>query len=179
MPSAEVDTDAIVRNALLAGKQVFVPYIYKSNLSIPDTPSRIMDMVKLRDVDEYTSLARDSWGIPSIDPATVPSRQRVLGDAEAIGDSTLDLVIVPGVGFDLDNSGHVRRLGHGKGFYDFFLNRYFGRDGVVKGTPHTLALAFTEQWLDQSKAEEVPMGEFDRKLDGIITGDGQVRISPA
>ncbi|TQS33351.1 hypothetical protein Golomagni_06309, partial [Golovinomyces magnicellulatus] len=80
MPAAEVQTDAIVRDALSAGKQVFVPYLYKSTLDIPDTPSRIMDMVQLKNIHDYETLAKDKWNIPSIDSETVASRERILGN---------------------------------------------------------------------------------------------------
>lgn len=188
MPAAEVQTDAIVRHALACGKQVFVPYLHKSALSTPDSPARIMDMVHLRDIQDYESLGRDRWGIPSVDDAAVVGRERILGggsgdEAAVFGEelATLDLMLVPGVAFDVDQEGAVRRLGHGKGFYDFFLNRYYARAAEHNGKGSSLelvGLALKEQWLDAAAGEEVPMGMYDRKLDGLITGDGQTRSSP-
>ena len=182
MPSAEIQTDAIVRHALGSGKQVFVPYLHKSPLETPDTPSRVMDMVHLRDLQDYDSLKPDRWGIPSIDPATVSERQRVLGgpDGQPSGVSDLDFMLVPGVAFDLDDAGAVRRLGHGRGFYDFFLNRYAARAALPHGnmTPILLyGLALTEQLLSAASGEQIPMGPHDRRLDGLIIGNGQVKES--
>lgn len=178
MPAAEVQTDAIVRHALGTGKQVFVPYLYKSTLSIPDSPARIMDMVHLKSIQDYESLARDKWNIPSIDPSTVPNRERILGgDAMA----TLDLMLVPGVAFDTDVDGSLRRLGHGKGFYDFFLNRYFAgaaEEGGKGSSLRLIALGLKEQLLDETAPEEIPMGFYDRKLHGLILGDGNIIESP-
>lgn len=173
MPAAEVQTDSLVRHALLAGKQVFVPYLHKSTLTTPDTPVRVMEMVRLNSVQDYESLLPDKWGIPSIDAATVAERECILGNDTG----TLDLMLVPGVAFDLDERGSVRRLGHGKGFYDFFLNRYFAREGTKEGGLKTIGLGLQQQWLDPLAAEEVPMGEYDRVLHGVILGDGSIKES--
>ncbi|KAK1256217.1 hypothetical protein MKX07_008476 [Trichoderma sp. CBMAI-0711] len=191
MPAAEIQTDAIVRHALTSGKQVFVPYLHKSPLDEPGTPARVMDMVQLRDVRDYDGLQRDSWGIPSIDPATVHLRQRILGGGGGGGPddaqdseqaTTLDLILMPGVAFDTDERGCVRRLGHGKGFYDFFLNRYLAtKPHDEAGGEHVLrfyGLALKEQLLDPMADEPVPMGQFDRKLHGLILGNGEIKLSP-
>ncbi|KAM3534771.1 hypothetical protein MY4038_002024 [Beauveria bassiana] len=182
MPAAEVQTDAIVRHALNAGKQVFVPYLHRSTLSEPGTPARIMDMVQLRSIQDYESLGRDRWGIPSIDDAAVAGRERILGDSPGkFGPSpaTLDLMLVPGVAFDSDAEvgAGIRRLGHGKGFYDFFLNRYFARVAEHGGHGESLrliGLALTEQWLEPGDGQ-VPMGMFDRRLHGLILGSGETK----
>ncbi|KAG9259220.1 5-formyltetrahydrofolate cyclo-ligase [Emericellopsis atlantica] len=182
MPAAEIQTDAIVRHALSQGKQVFIPYLHKSPLQIPDTPSRVMDMVLLESIQDYESLQPDKWGIPSVDPATVNSRQRILGRPEAHSDkvSTLDLMLLPGVAFDYDASGGVRRLGHGKGFYDFFLNRYLAQHGLHADDDSSLqlwGLSLSEQLLAPGSGEEVPVGPQDRRLHGLLLGDGRVSES--
>lgn len=180
MPAAEAQTDAIVRHALDAGKQVFVPYLHKSTLSEPDMPARIMDMVHLRSIQDYESLGRDKWGIPSIDETAVAGRERILGDSPGrAGDkpATLDLMVVPGVAFGADPESGIRRLGHGKGFYDFFLNRYYARAAEHGGHGSSLrlvALGLQEQWLD-GEGEQVPMGKYDRKLDAVILGSGETK----
>ena len=181
MPAAEVQTDAIVRDALAAGKHVFVPYLHKSPLETPDTPARVMDMVHLRSVQDYESLKLDRWGIPSIDPATVHERQRILGgpDAQRSDAATLDLMLMPGVAFDFDDAGSVRRLGHGKGFYDFFLNRYLAKQGGGTERPPLAlyGLALTEQLLAPGSGEQVPTGAHDRRLHGLVLGSGEIRQS--
>lgn len=183
MPSAEIQTDAIVRHALAAGKQVYVPYLYKSSLEIPGTPARVMDMVHLESLQDYESLKPDRWGIPSIDPDTVHQRKRIL-EPTGFGGSvqtTLDLIVVPGVAFDFDEAGSVRRLGHGKGFYDYFLNRYFSRlelQGHKQEQPLQLyGLALTEQIIPPSWEQPVPTTTHDRPLHGLIIGNGEVRTS--
>ncbi|KHN94207.1 5-formyltetrahydrofolate cyclo-ligase [Metarhizium album ARSEF 1941] len=180
MPSGEVQTDAIVRHALEAGKQVFVPYLPRSSLDTPGTPARVMDMVHLRDIQDYEGLHRDHWGIPSIDPATVHERQRILGgpDAQRSDQAGLDLMLLPGVAFDFDESGAVRRLGHGKGFYDFFMNRYLAKTASPANEAKVVlfyGLALTEQLLSDSSGEHIPMGPYDRRLHGLVLGSGQIQ----
>ena len=63
----------------------------------------------------------------------------------------LDLILVPGIAFDLTG----RRLGRGKGFYDQLL-------AVVNG--RTCGVAFEEQLVD-----EVPVEAHDIRLDFILT----------
>lgn len=182
MPSAEVQTDHIVRHALASGKQVFVPYLHKSPFpSNPDMPARVMDMVRLEDVSDYESLKRDKWGIPSIDPATVHQRQRILGgpDVQPPDHETLDLILMPGVAFDLaPASREIRRLGHGRGFYDLFLERYAEKleQLHVKGPSVLLyGLGLKEQFLS-SAADEIPVGPYDQPLHGLILGDGKTVV---
>lgn len=141
-------------------------------------------MVLLKSVEDYESLKRDKWGIPSIDSDTVDERQRILGQPEAHHGplSTLDMILLPGVAFDFDETGGVRRLGHGRGFYDFFLNRYLARQGLHAGDDRTLqlyGLALSEQLLPEGSDEEVPMEPQDRRLHGLVVGDGKIRESGA
>ncbi|KAI1327473.1 nagb/rpia/CoA transferase-like protein [Xylariaceae sp. FL0255] len=188
MPRCEIQTDAIVRHALAAGKHVFVPYLHRSRLPKGEGPARIMDMVKVRDVHDYESLRHDKWGIPSVDESTVDQRQRSVGeiDGDSSADMPLDLIFLPGVAFDLDpKTREVRRLGHGKGFYDYFLHRYSliasteveraSQDGHAPVLLYALALK--EQFIPPALGEAVPVGPHDQPIHGIILGDGQIKES--
>ena len=68
-----------------------------------------------------------------------------------VASGELDLILVPGVAFDL--AGH--RLGRGKGYYDRLL-------GELCST--TCGVAFEEQIV-----AEVPVGPYDVRLDYILT----------
>ncbi|KAI0012952.1 5-formyltetrahydrofolate cyclo-ligase [Xylariaceae sp. FL0662B] len=186
MPGGEIQTDPIVRHALSSGKQVFVPYLHKSGLHPSDGPTRLMDMVSLKDIEDYESLKRDKWGIPSVDGATVNERLRSVGelDGSRSENISLDLIIMPGVAFDLDpRTGAIRRLGHGKGFYDYFLHRYAlatsPREKTSNGRSAVLlyALALKEQFLSPSSEESVLVGSHDQPIDGVFLGDGQIKES--
>lgn len=176
MPSGEISTDAIVRHALAQGKQVFVPYLHKAQDALPGFPRSVMDMLELHSLSDYNSLKRDSWGIPTIDPATVGGRGRIL----TAGGPALDLILMPGVAFGLDpKSSLIRRLGHGKGFYDYFLHRYRERlDTHVEkpshSSPGTNVLLYGLALEEQIVQSEIPTGEHDSLLHGLLVGDGRI-----
>ena len=71
-----------------------------------------------------------------------------------IEENEIDIVIVPGVVFDI----YGNRIGMGGGFYDKFI-------GKVKGKVITVSPAFDFQVLD----EKLPVSSFDEKVDIIIT----------
>lgn len=128
MPKAELCTANIVREALSQGKRVFVPYIQKPSES---TRSRsYMEMLALHSQEDLDGLQPDAWGIPTLGGASLQGRENALGglgpSEENDGENKdifegLDMILLPGVAFD--HSGG--RLGHGKGFYDHFLQSYW------------------------------------------------------
>lgn len=187
MPSAEIQTDAIVRDALQSGKKVFVPYLYKHPNPPTDTPKSIMDMVDLRSLSDYTSLERDSWGIPTINSDTVGERERILGDsAEDASPDGLDMILMPGVAFEKDSkTEEIKRLGHGKGFYDYFMHRYLenrrGEDVTRTSGPdvYLIGLALKEQYLNPDGGLSIPVGNLDHRLDGLVVGSEEVVESNA
>jgi 5-formyltetrahydrofolate cyclo-ligase len=186
MPSGEIQTDAIVRHALESGKKVFVPYLHKAKSPSPDTPRSVMDMVDLRSLSQYDSLKRDSWGIPTIGADTVDQREQIL-EMSTKESEGLDMILMPGVAFDIDlTTGFVRRLGHGKGFYDYFLHRYRESRGSRVEKPSTspgsdvllFGLALEEQYLKANSGSSVPVGEHDSLLHGLVVGDGKLVEGP-
>lgn len=122
MPKGELSTMSIVRDAFQQGKGVYVPYLHRSASIERGYPKSIMDMVSLASIADYEALEPDAWGIPTPSEASVAERKRCLGAAVNAGGERqpVDLVIMPGMAFD----GALARLGHGRGFYDFFLQRY-------------------------------------------------------
>jgi 5-formyltetrahydrofolate cyclo-ligase len=182
MPSGEIQTDSIVRHALESGKQVFVPFLHRSRSPSPDTPKSVMDMVDIRTLRDYESLQRDSWGIPTIDSETVKEREHILETPTGTS-GKLDMILMPGVAFQSDSiTGFVKRLGHGKGFYDFFLHIYLEGRGILgkdlslgPGTDALLyGLALEEQLLEPETQLSVPAGEYDHLLHGLFVGNGTV-----
>jgi 5-formyltetrahydrofolate cyclo-ligase len=127
MPSGEISTSRIVHDALKQSKRVFIPYTYKPAAPREGQPKSIMDMVELTSVADYEGLQRDSWGIPTPAQDSIAARANSFGGTGLTegevkaqdGDGGLDLIIMPGMAFD----SSFGRLGHGKGFYDYFLHR--------------------------------------------------------
>lgn len=186
MPTGEVQTDAIVRHALETGKKVFVPYLYKSKSPSPDTPRSVMDMVNLHSLPDHDSLKRDNWGIPTIAADSVDQREHILENSTKESQG-LDMILMPGVAFDIDpKTSFVRRLGHGKGFYDYFLHRYRESHGSQVEDPSTspgtdvllYGLALEEQFLKSNTSPSVPVGEHDSLLHGLVVGDGELLEGP-
>lgn len=144
MPTAEVQTSFLVRDALKNGKRVFIPYCYRRGAPVviesvrSDQPSQIMDMLELKDVQDYEELQLDSWGIPTPSEGSVSGRKNCFGGwgksedlkvGEGSGEDELDLIITPGLGFDCN----LGRIGRGMGFYDCFFETCakFSRSGKV------------------------------------------------
>lgn len=138
MPIGEIGTSDVVYNALLRDKSVFIPYLWKETVLGGTKPKQaIMNMVRLNSREDFDSFLSDSWGIPT------PSKDSIAGREDCFdgGEPPLDLIVVPGTAFDKG----LRRLGHGKGFYDSFLWRYreeLERQGKVLKMPHLGKLRF-------------------------------------
>ncbi|ORX98127.1 hypothetical protein BCR34DRAFT_607045 [Clohesyomyces aquaticus] len=182
MPSGEISTSGIVRDALEQGKRVFIPYTYKLAAPEEGSPKSIMDMLELCSMSDFESLKPDNWGIPTPHSYSISSRANSFGGVgltegtktaapgEDSGKETgtgtgLDLIIMPGMAFDSE----FGRLGHGKGFYDYFLQRCH----QCSQMPFRVGLSLNEQLLPPN--ESVPMDSSDFRLDALILGNGQLR----
>jgi 5-formyltetrahydrofolate cyclo-ligase len=97
--------------------------------------------------DGTETLPRDRWGIP------VPG-----ADWPALALARTDRVLVTAPGLAFDREGN--RLGRGKGYYDRFLSR---ARAEVPGLA-VIGVCFSEQLVP-----EVPHGERDQRLDGVVT----------
>jgi 5-formyltetrahydrofolate cyclo-ligase len=135
----EAQTGDIVKRAMAAGKRVAVPVTDIANKRL--TPSLLLDYPG--------DLAPGAWGI--LEPK--PECLRPLAPEE------LDLVVVPGVAFDVDGN----RLGYGGGFYDRFLPRT-RPDAVF------IALTFELQVRDV-----VFPGPHDVPMHALVTEDRFIR----
>ncbi|XP_027427166.1 5-formyltetrahydrofolate cyclo-ligase isoform X4 [Zalophus californianus] len=136
----EVETEEIIKDIFRRGKTCFIPrYQFQSNH---------MDMVKLASPEEVSSLPKTSWNIHQ------PEEDEVR--EEALSTGGLDLIFMPGLGFDKQGN----RLGRGRGYYDTYLKRCLQQQDV---RPYTVALAFREQICLQ-----VPVDENDMKVDEVL-----------
>jgi len=137
--AGEIDVTPIALRAWQHAKTVTVPLVsYEQKHMIP---------VRLRSLDE--PMNADLHGVRS--PQT----------GQPFPIEMIDLVIVPGLGFD--RAGH--RLGRGSGFYDRFLAQ-----GDFRGS--TIGIAFEEQIVPA-----VPAQPHDILMDLVVTDERVLRCS--
>lgn len=127
----EVYTHDMVKECLSNRKKVVVPFTDKEN--------RRLILSKL---GSWSDLAKGAYNILE------PKKEKI--DEVSIFD--IDLIIVPGVGFD----EHGCRMGHGVGYYDDLL-----KDST--NMVH-IGLAFEKQIVDR-----IPTEKHDASMDKIIT----------
>jgi len=132
----ETDTTEILEAAFRAGKRVLYPAVCGEHMVF-------------RQVEGLASLEQGCFGILEPCPTGV--------DHNA---DEADLIVVPGVAFDL--SGH--RIGYGKGFYDRFL-QHPGRKAHLVGLCHDF------QIIDGN----IPAEEHDIRMETIASDRRVIR----
>ena len=130
----EVDTTPIIKEALQIGKRIFLP--------VTDVIGKRLIISEISDLEKETEIG--PYGI----------YQPKSNHLKAAPSQELDLLVLPGVGFDKKGN----RLGHGAGYYDRFL----------QDIPHNIpriSLAFDFQVLD----EDIPTLSWDIPVTLVIT----------
>ncbi len=123
----EADTNAIIADALQKEKAVYVPVIYEKMYAVR--------------IDKQSKFIMGKFGI------RVPEYFQL--DEQA----AIELAIIPLVAFD----NNKNRLGHGKGYYDYYLADFKGKK---------IALAFEAQCFSN-----IPVQSYDIIMDKIVTED--------
>ena len=130
----EVKTENLIRAAIKEGKRVLLPV---TNIEKKE--------IIVAEIKDYGSeLLEGAFGI--LEP-----KRKITVDEKAI-----DVVIVPGVAFDLT----CHRLGYGHGFYDKLLHRLAAENPSMV----TIGLSY-----DFQVVEKLPAEGHDHKLDKIVT----------
>ena len=129
----EADLDDVIRHALEHGKSVYVPVC---------TDKTTMIAVRLKSLESITR------GVLNI---RIPSEPY-----DIIDPHDLDLILVPGAGFDR----HGGRMGMGNGYYDRFLKELL---------PSTFMGVC---WTVQLWETPIPMDELDQRMSKIVTEQG-------
>lgn len=117
----EVETKALIEDALLEGKNVYLPRVLKS------ATEPLMEFYR---IESNTALSEGYMGIR--EPVAGIEHQFVYEDCK----SNRIVMFVPGVAFDKNNN----RLGYGKGFYDYYLK---DKQNII-----TIGLCFELQLVD-------------------------------
>lgn len=136
---SEVRTLPALTSALTTNKRCVVPYC-----TIDQHGQRCLGLWLLQDIGE---LAPGMWGIlePSIEQRNKPERRITFEE--------LDMIMVPGVGFD--RAG--RRLGNGAGYYDRLLS-------AVRADTVLAGVCYESQLL-----ERIVTDTHDVSMDSVIT----------
>jgi len=133
----EVDTQAIIAHLLEGGRELAVPVF--------DAETQTYRFSRLQ---KTTPLQPGAFGV--VEPTVL----------DLVNASELDLLLLPGRGFDRS----CNRIGRGKGHIDGLLEH-------VNGT--RVGLAFGSQMV-----EEIPLEPHDQVLHAIVTPDGIVTSRP-
>lgn len=133
---SEFLTDALIRHAQAHAKTLVLPKINREH-------NRLETYV-VQDME--SDLTAGPWGIRE------PRPDR----CQSVSISEVDLVLVPGLGFDARGD----RLGYGRGYYDRLLQYRNPRTALV-------AAAYSIQVLD-----EIPVDEHDVPIDAVVTEVG-------
>jgi len=124
----EVRTQEMILEALKTGKRVVVPFVTG-------------DSMEFSEISGLSDLSPGTFGIQEPRPEIrrpVPLKE-------------IDLVIVPGVAFDMSGG----RIGYGRGFYDRFLRRFLSE----RPDARLIGLAFEAQIVEkvERKSSDVPV----------------------
>lgn len=149
----------LIDDALTASKKVFVPRV--------DDRSANMTMLHIETLE----------GLERVQPFNIlePSdfhpdgrRRETLLQA----DGPIDVLLIPGLGFDLEGG----RLGRGGGYYDNMLQKVLDRN-LEKGWPRPkiVALAYGCQVLGEGL--QVPRDAHDVLIDCLVTAEGMREFS--
>jgi 5-formyltetrahydrofolate cyclo-ligase len=145
MPAGEIATESLIQDAIQAGKDVYVPQVGKNFEQADMEMLKIIDPITADGTLSYHAWPRNKWGVPE------PPSPHVVAQP---GD--LDLIILPGLGFDSEGN----RLGQGKGYYDRFIARMaLGSDKL----PYLVAVG-----LDCQLVESIPVRVHDRSMDKVL-----------
>ena len=151
----EPDTWSLLSATLGAGKRLALPRVSRRSAG---GPSRL-EFILVRDLG---ALVRGSFGLWEPGPE-IREERRARSPGAGLG---IDLVLVPGVGFDREG----RRLGFGKGYYDRALAPLRRLD-----SPRRIGLCFADA-LDPAEGP-IPNDEHDVAMHRILSEDGLVDCS--
>lgn len=158
----EVNTKMLIQSIFKNNQKIFIP-------KVTGKKSQDMFMFEVRSMEEMENFPKNNWGIPE------PPFDLLDTTKDGVFGGLIDVIILPGVAF----SPSCERLGHGKGYYDCFIERItkehekFGR-----AQPILIGLA-----LDEQIVESVPTEAHDICLDYVVTptttyASGRRDISP-
>jgi len=129
----EVDVKSLIAQAIESGKIVGLPRV--------DMEAQTLEIYRIK-------------GLEDLETGELGVMQPKQNELNRIFPENIDLVLVPGLAFDLSGG----RLGRGKGFYDRFLKE-------LPSTVYKLGICFSEQIQDQLPRDHIQ----DQTVDCVIS----------
>lgn len=177
MPSGEIHTHSACERVLSDGKTLYLPRVgldfekcdmelVRVVLSSSSSSSQLKEERSSGNRDPltfYEHWPRNKWGIPE------PPSAEGDDDNHIAKPGDIDLMIVPGLGFDKSGG----RLGQGKGYYDRFLWKMKRKDGKEKKKKEQDKPVLVAVGLEPSFVSEgtIPMSQHDFRMDMVVLPD--------
>ena len=187
MPKGEINTSRALVHSLQMGKTIYVPQVGQ-NFEQCDMELLKVIIINIDQEEEdekdndgdgnitesksnsttpnilfYDNWPRNKWLIPE-PPESMPKYYAKPGD--------IDLLIVPGLGFDRNGN----RLGHGKGYYDRWIERM-----TKDRTLPLVAVGLTPQLVvegdEDGSGGGIPVAEYDRRMDIVLLPNETIIIN--
>ena len=152
MPKGEINTDFIIEDCVKNDKDIYVPEVGK-DFELCDMELRkvIQPNRNPTEIMFHKMWPKNKWKIPE-PPSDMPTVTAKPGD--------IDLMIVPGLGFDRKGN----RLGQGKGYYDRFVAK-MTKDGQELPL---VAVALRPQLVENT---QIPVASYDQQMDMLVLPD--------
>lgn len=167
LPSGELPTEDIIKECFKYEKDVYLPRV--TPLSKFNDEKRfehqnsVLRFLKIEDLKEAESMPeRGKYKIREPE-FKEDSQGDVTNDLFSTANK-LDILFVPGLAFSKD----CKRLGHGAGFYDDFIKRYYEK---YHEKPLLIGLGLKEQLLDRARGETLHIEEHDEPLQCVVLAD--------
>lgn len=144
MPHMEVQTLNLIKLCYELNKEVYLPKCVNDKTT--GRKNNHLIMLKVPNFEAVTQL-KPQGKFQLLEP---------LEGEDIMDNGKLDMIIIPGVAFTKTK----KRLGHGAGFYDEFLNVYNEKFGEK---PNLLGIGLKEQLVD-----DIPKEDHDWDLDTLV-----------
>lgn len=150
MPDSEVKTMDIIKACYQHGKEVYLPRC--NPFAVEGRKKNFLSMLHVPTFNDVLNL-QPQGKYELLEPTE---------GTDAIINGDLDVIIMPGVAFTKSK----KRMGHGAGFYDEFLNYYLNK---FQRRPYLIGIALQEQLVD-----DLPTEKHDFDLDRLIVANHDI-----
>ncbi|CAG86858.2 DEHA2D05742p [Debaryomyces hansenii CBS767] len=147
MPNSEAQTMDIIKHCFDVKKALYLP-----KCNVVPLEGRKRNYLSMLEVSSYENVLQ-------LEPQGKYNLLEPICGNDIMDTGDLDVIIVPGVAFTKSK----KRLGHGAGFYDEFLNVYHKK---FNRSPYLIGIGLEEQLVD-----EIPKEEHDWNMNCLVIGN--------